>query len=640
MLETIRKSTKSTYILLLFGAIILVFVFWGIGPGGRGRSANAVATVNGDPIGMKEYLALHKRLTDYYRKVLKDKYTPSVEKGLNLKKNAVAILIDRRLAVMEAEKKGIKISKKEVQDTIGAMASFQKDGVFDRDRYFSALKSERIKPADFEEDVRRDLLVERVRAGVIKDVSVSEDDVKKAFLKENREIDLAYVSINASDKRAGLKVTDKEGRQYLMDHSTDFVLPAKLKAVYAYADYSAFKKRASISESDIRAYYDKNKDRFTEPEKIHARHILIRPDMKVKDRDAARKAAMEKARGILKRIKAGEDFKALARKYSADPGSAKKGGDLGWFPRGVMMKSFEAAAFALKPGEVSAIVETPFGAHIIRLEGRKAAVVKPLGKVRASIKTELSRGISNERALDAIKAIEEPFKKTKDIKGLKQAVKKSSGLAFHETGLFDSRHFDKSLAKAGRLKDSLFLMNEGEVSEPIKTYRGIYLVKVVKRVDARIPEYDEVKADVKERLMASKALRAAKKEAAEVLKAVKGGKKLRDVAKKRGLKLGSTGLFSATTGFIPGLGLPVASYGALFDLNAKKPLYEKTIAASGKFFVVEWKASKEADISNLTPDARESLTEMLMSRKEDEKINGWLNSLRKKADIKVFEDRM
>jgi len=167
MLETIRKSTKSTYILLLFGAIILVFVFWGIGPGGRGRSANAVATVNGEPIDMKDYLALHKRLTDYYRNILKDKFTPSVEKSLNLKKNAVAILIDRRLAVMDAEDKGIGVSKKEVQDTIGSMAAFQTDGVFNNDRYLSALRSERMKPDEFEDDVRKDLLVEKMRAGVV-----------------------------------------------------------------------------------------------------------------------------------------------------------------------------------------------------------------------------------------------------------------------------------------------------------------------------------------------------------------------------------------------------------------------------------------------------------------------------------------
>jgi len=379
MLETIRKSTKSTYILLLFGAIILVFVFWGIGPGGKGKSANAVATVDGDPIDIREYLALHKRLTDYYRGVLKDKYTPAVEKGLKLKHNAVSILIDRRLAVMAAESKGISVSKQEVQESIAAIASFQKDGVFDKDRYFSALKSERLKPADFEEDVRRDLLVERMRADVIKDVAVTDDDVQKAYLRENREIDLSYASVNASDKRDSIKVTDKDGKKYLIDHSTDFVIPAKLKAVYAYAGYKAFKKLTSPGETELREYYNKNKDRYTDPEKIHARHILIRPDMKEKDRDAAKKAAVEKARGLLKRIKAGEDFSRIAKENSGDPGSAKKGGDLGWFPRGVMMKAFEDAAFALKPGEVSGIVETPFGAHIIKLEGRKKAVARPFG---------------------------------------------------------------------------------------------------------------------------------------------------------------------------------------------------------------------------------------------------------------------
>jgi len=183
-------------------------------------------------------------------------------------------------------------------------------------------------------------------------------------------------------------------------------------------------------------------------------------------------------------------------------------------------------------------------------------------------------------------------------------------------------------------------MNEAEVSEPVKTYEGVYLVKVIKRVDARIPEYDDVKADVKDRLASSKALRAAKKKAAELLKAVKGGKKLTEAAKSRGLKVGSTGLFSMTNGFIPGLGIPIGPYVELFDLKADKPLYEKTIKASGRFSVVVWKASKEADLLNLTDDMRDSLTEKLKADKKDEKINEWLTKLRKKAEIQVFQDRM
>jgi len=640
MLETIRKSTKSTYILLLFGAIILVFIFWGIGPGGRGRSVNAVAVVNGEPISIKDYLALHKRLTDYYRKVLKDRYTPSVEKGLNLKKNAVAILIDRELAVGAANDMGITVSKKDVQGAIGSVEAFQKDGVFDKDTYFNSLRAQRIKPSDFEEDVKRDLLVEKVRAAVIKDIKVTDDDIKKDFLKENREINLSYVAIKASKKKASIKVSDEDGRKYLMDHSTDFVIPAKVKVVYAFADYASFARLSGISDKEIKEYYDQHMDRFTEPEKIEARHILIRPDMKNKDQEGAKKAARKKAGEILERIKAGENFATLARKYSGDPGSAKKGGSLGWFPRGVMMKSFEDAAFALKTGEISGIVETPFGFHIIKLEGRKPAVVKPLSRAGAEIRKALAGELSRERALKAVKDLTDPFKKASSIDEMKEAVKKTKGVTFRGTGLFDAKHFDDTLAGVRRIKDSLFLMNEGEVSEPVKTYRGVYLVKVVKRVEARIPEYDEVKKDVIDTLRESKAERAAKKEAKEVLKALKDGGKLRDVARKKGLKVSTTGFFSMNDGFIPGMGLPVQSYGDIFDLGAKKPLYDKPLSSSGNYYIALWKASKEADLKGLTPKLRESLSTRLKSEKEEAAINKWLSSLRKKAEIQVFEDRM
>jgi len=640
MLETIRKSTKSTYILLLFGAIILVFIFWGIGPGGRGRTTNAVATVNGEPISVRDYLALHKRLTDYYRSVLKDKYTPQVEKELDLKRSAVSMLIDRQLAVEAADDMGISVSTKEVQDAIADVEAFQKDGVFDKDRYFRALKSERIKPTDYENDVKRDLLVEKVRAAVIKDVRVTDEDIKKAYLKENRKIDLAYVGISASSKKDSVKVTDDEAKKYLMANSTDFVIPAKVKAVYAYADYGAFSKLAKFTNEDVKKYYEEHKDRFTEPEKIEARHILIRPSRKNKDKEAARKAARTKAESILKRLRGGASFATLARRYSQDPGSAKKGGDLGWFPRGVMMKAFEDAAFALKVGEISDIVETPFGFHIIKVEDRRPAKVKTLFKARAEILNALSSKASRERALKAIESLKEEFRKAKDTKALKEAVKKIPGVTIKETALFDSKHFDATLAVIPRVKDSLFLMNEGEVTEPLKTYKGVYLVKVVKRVEARIPEYAEVKDEVLKTLRAKNAERAARKEAEDVLKALKGGEKLDKAASDKGLEVKSTGYFSLGDGFIPRMGVPVRNYTDLFDLDEKHPLYEKVISSGGRFFVVRWKGAREADLSGLSEEVRDSLAKRLKSEKEEKALNDWLVSLRKKARIQVYEDRM
>jgi peptidyl-prolyl cis-trans isomerase D len=640
MLETIRKSTKSTYILLLFGAIILVFIFWGIGPGGGGKSTNAVAMVNGEPISIRDYLALHKRLADYYRSVLKERYTPEVAKELNLKKNAVAMLIDRQLAVDAAADMGISVSKAEVQEAIASVEAFQKDGVFDRETYFRALKSERMKPADYEADVKRDLLVDKVRAEIIKDVKVTDDDIKKAYLKEHRKINLQYVAISASNKEKGIKVTDEEARKYLMDHSTDFVIPAKVKAVYAYADYGAFTRLSKLTDKEIKEYYEEHKDRFTVPEKIQARHILIRPDMKAKDREAARKAAREKAEAVLKKVKGGANFATLARKYSGDPGSAKKGGDLGWFPRGVMMKPFEDAAFALKTGEISGIVETPFGFHIIKVEGRKKAKVQPLAKARPAIVKILSRDTSKEKALKAIEELREEFTRTDDVKALRKAVAKVKGVSLKETALFDSKHFDEALASLQQIKDSLFLMNKGEVSQPVKTFRGVYLVKVVKRVEARIPEYEEVAKEVKATLRARKAERAARTEADEVLKALKDGKPFDEAAGKKGLKVEETGFFSMGDGFIPGMGVPVQSHPGLFDLDEKNPLYDKPVVSGVRYFVVRWKASKEPDLADLTPEIRETLATRLKSEKEDETINKWLTSLRKKAEIQVFEDRM
>ncbi|MFQ5353603.1 MAG: peptidyl-prolyl cis-trans isomerase, partial [Thermodesulfobacteriota bacterium] len=238
------------------------------------------------------------------------------------------------------------------------------------------------------------------------------------------------------------------------------------------------------------------------------------------------------------------------------------------------------------------------------------------------------------------KGLKKTFKITDDEAGLKQAVKEKTGVTYNETELFDAKSFDRRLAGLPQVKDSLFLMNSGDVSEPIRTFTGVYLVKVVKRVDARIPEFEEVKDKVTEVVKRDKALAAAKREAEALLRDVKEGKKLKDAASGKGFKVAETGLFSLADGVVPGAEVPSMPHRGLFDLNAGKPLYEKTISAGDKFYVMEWKSQENADISKLTSDMKESLSERLQSSKEDEKINEWISSLRKKAEIQVFEDRM
>ncbi|MBI5586899.1 MAG: SurA N-terminal domain-containing protein, partial [Deltaproteobacteria bacterium] len=249
MLEGIRKRRNSFVILLAFAAIILVFVFWGVGPNkGGDREQGAVATVDGESIPVKEYVNLYKRQVEYYKNTFKGQFNDEMAKKMDLKRRSVEILINRSLAIKAARADGMSVTDAEVQDAIKAIPAFSKNGAFDKDAYFQTLSSNRIKPAEFEKSVEFDLLTMKMRDKVLKDVSVSDEDVRKEYLTENRKIDLNYIGVAGASLKKDVTVTDDEAKEYLKKNGSEFMVPVKVKAYYAYADLKDTAKRLKITD--------------------------------------------------------------------------------------------------------------------------------------------------------------------------------------------------------------------------------------------------------------------------------------------------------------------------------------------------------------------------------------------------------
>ncbi|HLC19072.1 MAG TPA: SurA N-terminal domain-containing protein [Thermodesulfobacteriota bacterium] len=646
MLEFIRKRTKSLYILLVFAAIIVVFVFWGVGPSGPGGGdANVVATVDDEVITLREYTDFYRRQVEYYRDVFKDRYTPEFEETLNLKKVSMDILINRSLAVAEGDAQGIGATKEEAQDLIMSMPAFQEDGVFNKERYFEALDSQRIKPAEFEEAVRRDIITAKMRESVVKEITVTEDETEAEYLKDNRHMNLNYITVDPAGFTGEVEVTDEDAREHLKANSTEFIVPAKVKAFYAYADFEKFRKRAKVKDTEIKGYYEANPGQFMKPAEVKASHILMRPEG---EGEGPKEDARKRAEGLIERIKGGEDFAKLAREFSKDPGSASRGGDLGWFQAGVMVKSFEDAAFSLKKGEVSAPVETPFGWHVIKVEDRKEPEARPLLDVRDFIEKRLAVERAYEGARGAVRGLEELFKTEEDTEKLKKAAGEA-GLEMSLTGYFTQEDLDVGLSQVERFRDIVFLLQKGETSGAVETMQGFYILKVVDRKDAYLPEYSEVAGEVKGRLTGIKAGELARKKVDELLARLKGGEgaeggegreDLKTLAKKEGYRLRETGPFTRAEGFIPGLDAFVGENEAIFALGKENPLYPEALANEGRFYLLEFNGSMEADLKDLTPEAIEALRERLLQEKQEQAVNAWLAELRKKYKIMVFEDRL
>ena len=639
MLEALRNKRNSVIVLLIFAAIVIVFVFWGVSPSGNDKQDRAiVATVDNASILSKDYMSLYKRQIESYKEQSRGQLTEEMLANMNLKRMTLDMLINRNLAFREAASVGISADDKDVQEVVRTIPAFAKDGAFDKETYLSVLSANRLKPAEFEANIREDLTLRKMQDKVVKDVTVSDDEAKAGYMKENRQISLEFMTFDPARNLSSIKISDDEGKEYLKKRGSLFMEPLRVDVFYATTDFNSPASISSrnVSANEIKDFYEKNPKQFELPETIAARHILIKPEPKATDKAAALAEAKNKAEGVLAEVKAGGDFAALAKKYSQDLGSAKQGGDLGWFEKGTMVKAFEDAAVALAKDEVSKLVETPYGFHIIKVYGKKAAAAAPLKDVEGAIRNIIAKQKAWSEAKEQITALETPFKNAKSGEELKKAAAGRKGITYGSTGLVSEKG---AFAKAPEVQAAAFALANNEVSRMIQTESAFYLLKAIQQAPAHVPDYSAIAVKVKDALRRDKAMAAASSKADEVLKKLTAGEGFAKAAKMEGVRIEATPLFAGSQGRIPLIGALTTDKPELFSLEKTAPYYKKVVEAGGKFYVLKFKAAKEAPEAGFDK-VREQYKSSLLSRRQEEALNKWIAALRANAKIKIYEEKL
>src|SRR5437899_9916519 len=360
MLRFLRKYSNSTGIKILYGLLAGLFIIWGVGAVG-GQRMDVVARVGGQPISRRDV----ERATAAMQRRFEG-MPPDLVRSLNLRERALDKLIEDVLIRQEAERLGLRVSEAELIEAITRMPEFQEDGRFSRERVEAVLNFQRDR-GEFEDQLRRLILFQRLQSLVSDGVHVSDGEVAERYRLDHAQMNLSYVRAPAAADEKRISLTDDDLTKYLQEHSDRYRVPAKVRARYVAYRRADFLAQADVPESAIGDYYELHKnDKFTEPEQVRARHILVK--VAGDAGEPMKAAARKKAEDLLAKVRAGGDFAALARKNSDDPGSAAQGGDLGLFGRGTMTPAFESAAFALEAGKVSDVGETPFGFHVIKGE--------------------------------------------------------------------------------------------------------------------------------------------------------------------------------------------------------------------------------------------------------------------------------
>ena len=374
MLDKLREGAQGKVAKVILGLIILSFALAGVGSYLNGPARTAPATVNGNDISApalenayrNERARMESQMGEAFNQLAAN---PDYMK--QFRRGVLDRLIDQALVDDKARSLGLRVSDEQIKQAIVAMPEFAENGKFSNDRYLQLIRRAGMTPEMFRDSLRQDMVRQQLMGAVLGSEFALKGEAEQLDRLYNQTRDLRLIRLAASAYVDGIEVSDAEVEQFYKANSARFMNDETVKVDYLLLDAANLGKNIKVTEQDAQDYYDQHQDLFQRPERRQVAHILI-PFGKDE------KAAEQKAEAVLAKAKAGDDFAALAKADSSDTFSAKKGGELDWFEKGVMDPAFEKAAFALaKAGDLSAVVKSPFGFHIIKLLAVEPAKTKP-----------------------------------------------------------------------------------------------------------------------------------------------------------------------------------------------------------------------------------------------------------------------
>lgn len=635
MLDMIRKKQRSVLVKIVFWTIIAAFVgtiflVWGKGGDGQGGSGNVLFHVNGDAVSYPEYQTAYQNLRRNMEQRFGRSLPPEIEKQLRLNAQTYDLLLNRLLLLQEADRRDLTVGKDELRQAIADIPAFQKDGSFDRALYDQVLAYQRVAPREFERNMREQLLIDKVLESIRQEAAVTPEDVEQEYRNRNEKVDLSFAKLTPGRYESKVEVDDDVLQAYYQEHREDFRQPEKLALRYVRFDPEQFAGDIALDEAAIGSYYEKHKDKFWVAEQVKASHILFRITAGLDAAGLEKKR--ELAREVLAKVNAGQDFDELARKYSDDAASAVQGGDLGYFTRGTMVPDFENVAFSLKPGQVSDLVETSMGFHIIKCEGYIEGHTRSLDDVRDEVRADLRLELARQAALDTAMQAYSAHRQDGDI----EAVAQNNQLKVLETGLFARGEAVDGLGRDDELNADAFALREGELARPLVRDRGVITFVVKQRQAAYVPEFGEVRPAVEQAYRRQQSVGLARQAAERILAELKAGKKLADVVRAEQAEVGETGLFPRSYGdFVPRVGNSEALAKAAFSLTEKAPVADQVFVVDDRFVVATLQHRVEADPAQLTDAAREELRAAVLAGKQDTLVSDLLERLKQEADIRI-----
>jgi peptidyl-prolyl cis-trans isomerase D len=523
MFDFVQENRRPVQIVLAL--IIVPFALWGVDSYRKSGSTSVLASVNGEKIGQQEFDNALNQQRQRIREMAGPNFDPAFFDKPEIKHSVLDGLVTQHLIGIEARKAGLILTNEQLGQILAGIGAFQKDGKLDRQRYESALKEKGKTPAGFETEIRQTVLAQQLTDAYTQNGYAAETIAENLIRINEQQRMVAVANLDAASFVKKVKVSDDDVKEYYGRNTQEFQLPERANVEYAVLSADALLSQVNVGDEEIKQYYQEHQADFGSQEQRQAAHILIAVAKQASE--AEKQAAKAKAEQILHEVKqAPAKFAAFAKQYSQDPGSATNGGDLGTFGRGSMVKPFADSVFSLKTGELSGLVQTDYGYHIIKLQAIKPAKIQPLSEVKSLIAQRLKLQHANDKFAelaedfnnkayeqsDSLKAAAESAKTT-----VQRAVWLSKGQA--PVGLWT----DKAL-QAVFSED--VLKNKRNTSAIEVAANTLLAARVVEYKPAVAQPLNEVAAGIRQKLEKQQAAELATQEGRKLLEQLQHGDKV------------------------------------------------------------------------------------------------------------------
>ena len=530
MLEQFRTFAQNRVVRWLFILFLVVpFGLFGIDAYiNRASAPDALASVGRGSISQFEFDQAMRRQADIYRQQFRGQFDASLMENPELKRAVLDQLVSERLLALGAERAGIRVPDKVLAEHIAGQPFFQENGQFSKQRYEELAKSQGLTPPALDERLRQDLRSDQFRSSIADTTIVPSSTVDNFIRLTEQSREVSVVNFSPDQYLSKVKVTPEQVQAYYDGHKAEFTTPERARVEYIELSVDTLAAKAQVPAEEVKRAYDDGMTRsqWGKPEERRASHILVSVAADAKEAD--RNAAKAKAEAIADRVrKAPKSFADVAKKESQDPGSAPQGGDLGFFQRGRMVKAFEDAAYAAKKGEIIGPVASDFGYHVIQVTDVKPAQVKSLAEATPEIEASLKKAVAAREFADRAEnfsniVYEQSSSLQPAAEAMKVPVQQSPWLTKGQpTSPVPALNSPKLLAEV--FSDDA-VKNKRNTSAIEVATNTLVAARVIEHKPAELQPLETVKAGIERRLQRQEALKLAKADGEEKLKALQEGK--------------------------------------------------------------------------------------------------------------------